>query len=158
MGGHGHGHDVHIHYNHNAFEESDEDMQGKIQRIDLIKFNPKFFHRDVFCASSWFDIMGGNPTFASGVIGALLSYSYFASQSRAYNMYTHIFRTYGRLGFGMVLGLAFGMMRFGDRQRLHNAYVAERLMRRYPESKELHEHHLWRCKGIKAPHEYYKWV
>jgi len=28
-------------------------------------------------------------------------------------------------------------MKFGDRQRLHNAWVAERLRRRYPESLKL---------------------
>ena len=157
MGGHGHA-AVHINYNNNAMQETDEEMLGKIQRIDLIKFNPMHFHVDAFDPNTWYEIIGGAPSVACGAFGALFSYSYFANQSRMYNMYTHIFRSYGRLGFGAVLGLAFGMMRFGDRQKLHNAYVAERLLRRYPESMTLHEKNLWRCKGVKAPHDYYKWV
>jgi len=48
-------------------------------------------------------------------------------------------------------------MQFGERQRLHNAYVAERLRRRYPESKSLDAHDLWSLKGVTAPQEYYKW-
>jgi hypothetical protein len=35
---------------------------------------------------------------------------------------------------GLLAGTAVGYLKFGDRQRLHNAWVAERLKRRYPES------------------------
>jgi len=41
-------HHIHIVYNEQAMKESDEDMKGKIQRIDLIKFNPNMFHFSVF--------------------------------------------------------------------------------------------------------------
>jgi hypothetical protein len=156
MGGHGHG--VHIHHNHNAFKESDEDMQGKIQRIDLIKFNPMHFHLGFFEANNWFTILGGAPTLAIGAFGSMFSYSYYSSQSRLYNEYAHQLRSIGRIFFGFSLGLAVGAWKFGDRQRLHNAYVAERLIRRYPASMELHEHNLWQCKDVKAPHEFYRWV
>jgi hypothetical protein len=49
-------------------------------------------------------------------------------------------------------------MKFGDRQRLHNAWVAERLRRRYPDSLLIEEHDLYRFKGIKAGHHYYRWT
>ncbi len=49
-------------------------------------------------------------------------------------------------------------MKFGDRQKLHNAWVAERLRRRYPASKSLTAHDLWQFKGIKATHDFYRWV
>ena len=59
-----------------------------------------------------------------------------------------VFRTGGRLAFGGVLGLALGYKFFGDRQRLHNAYIAERIRRRYPESMTLSTHDLWKYKGV----------
>ena len=66
-------------------------------------------------------------------------------------------RVFSRLFLGLSLGLAFGYHRFGDRQVLHNAWVAERLRRRYPDSKQLNETDLWRLKGVRAPHEFYRW-
>ena len=65
---------------------------------------------------------------------------------------------WGRIIVGGLFGLAVGYMQFGDRQRLHNAWVAERLRRRYPECMNLKEHDLWELKGVKAEHAYYKWV
>ena len=61
---------------------------------------------------------------------------------------------------GFVLGAAVGFHKFGDRQKLHNAWVAERLRRRYPESMNLvvASGDLWKFKGVHAPHEFYKWV
>ena len=40
MGGHG----PHIHGNENNMKESDEEMRGKIQSAELVKFNPQNFH------------------------------------------------------------------------------------------------------------------
>ena len=88
-------------------------------------------------------ILGGAPTFAMGTLGAVFSYAYYAGQTRAYNFYANNFRAFGRLAFGMTLGLGLGYKFFGDRQRLSNAYVAERLRRRYPESMGLHNTDLW---------------
>lgn len=102
-------------------------------------------------------IMGGAPTMAMGALGAATSYGYFAAGNRSTNFYANNMRAAGRIGLGLSLGLAFGYVKFGDRQRLHNAYVAERLRRRYPESMELHQTDLWRLKGIVAPHEFYQW-
>ena len=65
---------------------------------------------------------------------------------------------WGRAIMGGVLGLAVGYMQFGDRQKLHNAWVAERLRRRYPESMSLVEKDLWQLKQVKAEHSFYKWV
>ena len=49
----------------------------------------------------------------------------------------------GRFAFGAMLGLTFGYLKWGDRQKLGNAYVAERLRRRYPESMGLNTADLW---------------
>ena len=53
-------------------------MLGKIQRIELIKFNPNHFHMDPFNPSNMYTILGGAPTLAFGTIGAAFSYSYYA--------------------------------------------------------------------------------
>lgn len=53
-------------------------MLGKIQRIELIKFNPNHFHMDPFNFANMFNIMGGAPTLVMGTVGALFSYSYYA--------------------------------------------------------------------------------
>jgi len=58
---------------------------------------------------------------------------------------------------GTAAGMAVGTYKFGDRQRVHNLYVAERLRKRYPESKYLEVHDLWQYKGVQATHEYYRW-
>lgn len=75
----GHGHQVHIHYNQHALKESDQEIVNKIQRIDLVKFNPMLFHLDAFNPINWYTISGGAPTLAFGTLGALFSYSYYAS-------------------------------------------------------------------------------
>ena len=56
-----------------------------------------------------------------------------------------------------MVGGGLGYLQWGDRQRLHNAYVAERLRRRYPESMSLAATDLWQYKGVPASHEFYRW-
>lgn len=104
-----------------------------------------------------YQVLGGAPSMTLGVLGAVSSYGYYAVAGQSANFYTNNMRVTGRLMFGLSLGLALGYTQFGDRQRLHNAYLAERLRRRYPESLDLHESDLWRFKGISAPHEFYQW-
>ena len=154
MGG---GHGPHIVGNENNMKESDEAMQGKIQLVELIKFNPQNFHLDFWSASNMYTILGGAPTACLGVLGAVSSLAYYQASGASRNFYTNNMKMTGRLFFGLSLGLAFGYMKFGDRQRLHNAYVAERLRRRYPESLDLHHTDLWKLKGMQAPHEFYQW-
>ena len=156
MGGGAHG--THTTPNMNNMQETDEQMQGKIQSIELIKYNPQMFHKDVFDPATACGLLGGAPTLATSALGGLLSYGYFASQARTYNMYTLVKHGQARFFLGAVLGLAFGYQKFGDRQAVHNAYVAERLRRRYPESMDLHETDLWRFKGVQAPHAFYRWA
>ena len=72
-------------------------MLGKIQRIELIKFNTNHFHMDPFNFSNMYSIIGGAPTLTLGTVGALFSYSYYAGQARAYNLYMNTFRTGGRM-------------------------------------------------------------
>jgi hypothetical protein len=66
--------------------------------------------------------------------------------------------SFSRIFLGAAIGGWVGYLRFGDRQRLHNAWVAERLRRRYPESINIDEKDLYRFKGIKAPHHFYRWT
>ena len=155
MGG-GH-HHVHVVGNQNNMQETDQEMLGKIQRIDTIKHNPNHFHLEFFDVNNMFNILGGAQALAFGVIGGGFSYWYYAQQVRPYNYYANNLRVASRLFMGVAVGLAFGYHKFGDRQALHNAWVAERLRRRHPESMQLHEKDLWRLKGVKAPHEFYRW-
>ena len=96
-----------------------------------------------------------------GVLGASVSTAYYSgfASTQATNFYAHSLRTMMRFKFGLLVGIAVGYNRFGDRQRMHNAYVAERLRRRYPESMNLSTHadELWKLKGVTAPHDFYRW-
>ena len=154
MGG---GHGPHIVGNENNMQESDEAMRGKIQLAELVKFNPQNFHLEFLDAGNMYTILGGAPSLACGVLGAAGSLAYYQAAGASKNFYINNLRTTGRLLFGLSLGLSLGYNKFGDRQRLHNAYLAERLRRRYPESMKLHQTDLWKLKGVTAPHEFYKW-
>ena len=153
MGGHG----PNIVGNENNMKETDQDMAGKIQAAELVKFNPQNFHLDFWDAGNMFTILGGAPTMVMGALGAVGSLAYYQAAGTHKNFYSNNMRVTGRLFIGLSLGLALGYNRFGDRQRLHNAYLAERLRRRYPESMELHQADLWKLKGVSAPHEFYQW-
>ena len=135
----------HIARNLNNMQETDEEMLAKIQRIDTIKFNPNHWHLNMFDPSNWFRISGGAPTMMFTGVGALFAYSYYANGARhmPYNFYSHTMRSMSRLALGAAVGFAYGYMKFGDRQSLHNAWVSERLRRRYPECKSLNEVDLW---------------
>ena len=94
-------------------------------------------------------------------VGACISSAYYSgfAATQATNFYSHSMRTMMRFKFGLLVGGAVGYMRFGDRQRMHNAYVAERLRRRYPECMNLSHDadDLWKLKGVIAPHDFYRW-
>ena len=76
---------------------------------------------------------------ATTVFGGLFGYWYYAQKVRhtPSTFYAHILLSFSRILLGSVIGGWIGYMRFGDRQRLHNAWVAERLRRRYPEALDL---------------------
>ena len=109
---------------------------------------------DFFSVTNMYAIVGGHASAAYAGIGAAISYSYYLNRAAnmPYNFYAHNMRSAGRLMFGSVFGLFAGYLQFGDRQRLHNAWVAERLRRRYPESMTLEQSDLWKFKGVKASH------
>ena len=127
-------------------------MLGKIQLCDTIKHNPNWFHLEALSPANWYSILGGTKTMVYGGFGATVSYAYYSSIASP-NFYANNMRVFGRLTFGLMLGLGLGYLRFGDRQRLHNAWVAERLRRRYPESMDLSTPagELWQYKGVHAP-------
>ena len=154
MGGHG----PHIVGNENNMQETDEAMRGKIQSAELVKFNPQNFHLAFWDAGNMYTILGGAPAMIMGVAGATASLAYYQAAGAHKNFYVNNMRVTGRLMMGLTFGLALGYQQFGDRQMLHNAYLAERLRRRYPESMQLHQTDLWKLKGVNAPHDMYKWM
>ncbi len=109
MGGHGH---AHAHGNHNNKKETDDEMLGRIQRIETIKHFPNHWHMDPYSGANISLILGGAPTFAFGAIGAFFSVMYYRSAAAhlQYNFYANNTRTAGRLLFGLVLGLGFGYL------------------------------------------------
>ena len=124
---------------------------------ELVKFNPQNFHMEFFDAGNMYSILGGLPSMIMAATGAMGSLAYYQASGVSRNFYTNNFRASGRLFMGASLGLALGYKFFGDRQRLHNAYIAERLRRRYAESITLHQTDLWKLKGVYAAHEFYQW-
>ena len=141
MGGHG----PHIHGNPNNLQEDDATISHKIRSIELVKHNPQAFYLNFFDFSNHYNVAGGAKTLSFAVIGGWLSLTYFlgAMRTRPYNFYVNMHQGFGRFMFGFMLGGAFGYTKFGDRQRLHNAWIAERLRRRYPEAKSLSQDNLW---------------
>lgn len=161
----GHGsHDDHghhgEHHNPNAIQEADDQLPLRVRSIELIKHNPNLFHLDPFNPKNAFEILGGVPWAASTAIGATFGYWYYSQKSRSLppTFYPRILLTFTRIVLGSFVGGYFGYTKFGDRQRLQNAWVAERLRRRYPESLDLSTRDLWRFKGIKAGQQYYRWT
>ena len=143
---------------HNIKEE-DAELSQKIRSIELIKHNPQLFHVDFWNLNNHFEIVGGWKTLSFAAIGGWISLSYFMGGRRGkpYNYYVNLHQGFGRVVFGSLFGGAFGYSKFGDRQRLHNAWVAERLRRRYPEAMSLNATNLWQYKGVVAGHDFYKW-
>ena len=141
MGGHG----PEIHGNPNNIKEEDSQLSHKIRNIELIKHNPQLFHVDFFNVRNHYDIAGGAPTVALALVGGWLSLAYFmgGQRTKPYNFYVNIHQGFTRFLLGAGAGASFGYVKFGDRQSLHNAWVAERLRRRYPEAKALHATDLW---------------
>ena len=129
--------------------EPDELMPYKIRPLDLIKYNPNMFHVNLFDSKATFQILGSYHWLTCTGLGAYFGYCY-SSRRLAVNhepFYVRTMHRWGRLVFGAVVGAWIGYMKFGDRQRLHNAWVAERLRRRYPESLMLNQEELWMVKG-----------
>ena len=95
----------------------------------------------------------------TAVVGGSIAANYYLGKRTTmnYNYYINIHMGMFRFAFGALLGLGVGYMKWGDRQKLHNAYVAERLRRRYPESMSIHATDLWQYKGVQAIHPFYAW-
>ena len=155
MGGHG----PSIHGNPANTQEDDSTLSEKIRPIELIKHNPQLFYLNFFDFSNHFELVGGVKTTAFALVGGWLALSYFmgGQKTRPYNFYVNLHQGFGRFCFGGLIGGGAGFLKFGDRQKLHNAWVAERLRRRYPEAMSLNTTDLWQYKGVAANHEFYRW-
>ena len=135
-------------------------MPYKIRPIDLIKYNPNLFHVWIYDPTQLHGLIGGLKTEATIALGGAFGWYYYALRTRNVpdTYYIRNFRLFSRVFVGALAGAVVGFLKFGDRQRVHNAWVAERLRRRYPESLELDTHDLWKYKGIKPRHEFYRWT
>ena len=146
--------------NPDNIKEPDSEISHRIRPIELIKHNPNLFHLQQFSPSAWWTVLGGAGWAASAATGALFGTWYYNQKllRQPDTFYVRILLRFSRLFLGFAVGSFVGYLRFGDRQQLHNAWVAERLRRRYPESKNLDTRDLWRFKGVKAQQEYYRWT
>ena len=63
--------------NPSNIQESDSDIRGHIQTIELVKHNPQFFWLNFWDFNNHFEIIGGARTLGVAAIGASLSYSLF---------------------------------------------------------------------------------
>ena len=138
----------------------DFELTRKIQPIDLVKHNPNLFWYNPKKVAPLVDTLGGAGFLFSSAGGAMLAVSYFNQQNKNVpkSYYQKIYHVWGRIIFGAALGGWIGYMRFGDRQRLHNLYTADRLFRRYKESKDLNATNLSELQGTKPNHEFYRWA
>lgn len=158
------GHDSHSHghekTNPHAIAEADNELPQRIRSIELIKHNPNIFHVDPFNLCQVYEILGGSGTLATEFVGGAFGYWYYANKARLNytNFYTNIALSFSRIFLGAVIGGWIGYLKFGDRQKLHNAWVAERLRRRYPESLLIDTKDVYRFKGVKASQSFYRWT
>ena len=155
----GHDEHHHEHTNPNAVQEADKDLPARIRSIEFIKHNPNLFHVPLG-VSEGYQILGGASWLSTTVAGGAFGYWYYAQRTRLNpsTFYAGIFLSFARVFLGAAIGGWTGYLKFGDRQRLHNAWVAERLRRRYPDTLNIETHDLWRFKGIKANQHFYKWT
>ena len=158
MGG-GH-HEIHHPRNPNNVKEDDSEMAGKIRQIELIKHNPKLFYMNTFDVNNISTCLGGWKSHFLTLDGAVAGWLYYSFRVANANtpFYSKILGFWFRISFGAIIGTSVGYLKFGDRQRVHNAWVAERLLRRYPEGANLHPKNLWELKGVKPNHEFYRWT
>lgn len=153
-------HDAHhAKTNSHATQEADIDLPARIRSIEFIKHNPNLFHVPLG-VSEGYEVLGGASWLGSTLAGATFGYWYFAQRTRfnPSTFYAGVFLSFARVFLGATIGGWAGYLKFGDRQRLHNAWVAERLRRRYPDTLNIETHDLWKFKGVKAPQHFYKWI
>uniref|UniRef100_A0A7S3CIL4 Uncharacterized protein n=1 Tax=Strombidium rassoulzadegani TaxID=1082188 RepID=A0A7S3CIL4_9SPIT len=152
-------HGSHLARNTENIKEEDSHLSQKIRPIELIKHNPQLFHLNFYDLNNHFECAGGAKTAVFALAGGYIALSYFLNgmRTRPYNFYYNLHQGTARFLFGAAVGGGIGFYKFGDRQKVHNAWVAERLRRRYPESMQLNTADLWSLKGIEAPQAFYKW-
>ena len=115
--------------------KSDEEMKQVINRISTIKHWPKHFYLYPLSPKTWYELSGPRPLIMGcfTTFWCLLSFRtrlYYTRMSVRTLRYHIMMRVFG----GFSVGWLYGMYQWGDLQRLNNAYVAERILRRYPES------------------------
>ena len=140
------------------FQQTDAELTERIQYVDLIKYNPNKFFLEFYDFNNHWNVLGQWKTLGYAAVGGFISLNLFLRRYKSLglvNTYTKAHQGFGRFLFGATIGGAAGWLRFGDRQKLHNAYVSERLRRNYPESMSLDQENLWMYQGTKAPHSFY---
>jgi len=153
-------HGGHEKTNSHALQETDSEVAQRIRPIELIKHNPNTFYVNPFDLGQSLQIAGGAGFEVCTLAGAGFGWWYYAQRARLNpaTFYAGIALSFSRIILGAAIGGWVGYLKFGDRQRLHNAWVAERLRRRYPDSLNITTQDIWRFKGVKAEQEYYRWT
>ena len=140
-------------------QEPDEELQFKIRPINLVMHNPNLFWVSPYDPVKAVQTLGGLPWLMSAGTGVALSLTYykFSQSSIKSTFYVNTMRMWGRAIVGLAIGGLVGFYRFGDRQRLHNAYTSYRIRRRYKESINIETKDIWKYKGHKPHEEFYQW-
>ena len=140
-------------------QESDQDLPFKIRPIQLVMHNPNIFWVNPYDVGKSFQVLGGVGFLCSALTGAGISTAYyrFGQGQLPVNLYANVMKTWGRLLFGLAIGGYIGYLRFGDRQRLHNAYTSYRLRKRYPGAIDIEESEIWKHKGHQCHNDVYEY-
>ena len=139
---------------------SDAQLPYTIQSIDMVKHNPNIFWVNPLKFGNLYALLGGDKFGVCSALGGLLSVGYFNASRVMVKMpfYQRVWHIWGRVMFGLMVGGIIGYQKFGDKQRMHNLYTADRIFRRYPDSQNITTTDLEQFRGH-APHEeYYKWA
>ena len=140
-------------------QENDGDLPFKIRPIQLVMHNPNIFWVSPYDVPKAVEVLGGLPFLATAGLGAGISMTYykFGQANIPATFYANVMKTWGRLLFGLAIGGYIGYLRFGDRQRLHNAYTSYRLRKRYAGAIDITEKDIWQYKGHKCHNDVYEW-
>jgi hypothetical protein len=130
-----------------VLRETNEEMKYKIQPVKLIQHCPKNFMLLPF-SSEFIQTMGGWKMMASAVLFGTInsSLSLFKNKGSSFLFKKHFFFTNFFLGAG--IGLAGGLLRFADWQRIWNFHTAWVLTDRFKHCEKLKCEELWRYKGV----------
>jgi hypothetical protein len=138
--------------------EKDSILKLKIRPVSMIKRNPSLFYVNPFTEEAY-EMIGGHKFIGlSSVFGFLNVASYqYMIRTQKIQQYTRRFYSLAHFSAGFIIAGFFAYHLLADKQRIHNAYIAHRLFKRYPQSKSLKNTHLYAQRLSNHEEEFYKW-